>query len=143
MGSKHRQAQNGRKASFERNLKNRLALLLSRGIESREIDKDVLVKKLRANIEAINNRLKAIDASEKKTAELARIKAEKAVVPPKEPEAVKEEKKAKEAPAAGKEKAAAPKKDQEDGKVKKSKEVTAEAKEQKKKKEDNNPEASE
>lgn len=143
MGSKHRQAQNGRKVSFERNLKNRLALLLSRGIESREIDKDVLVKKLRANIEAINNRLKAIDASEKKTAELARIKAEKAVAPPKEPEAVKEEKKVKEAPAAGKEKAAAPKKDQEDGKVKKSKEVTAEAKEKKKKKEDNNPEASE
>ena len=143
MGSKHRQAQNGRKASFERNLKNRLALLLSRGIESREIDKDVLVKKLRANIEAINNRLKAIDASETKTAELARIKAEKAVAPPKEPEAVKEEKKVKEAPTAGKEKAAAPKKDQEDGKVKKSKEVTAEAKEKKKKKEDNNPEASE
>jgi hypothetical protein len=143
MGSKHRQAQNGRKASFERNLKNRLALLLSKGIESREIDKDALVKKLRANIKAINNRLKAIDASEKKTAELARMKAEKAAAPPKEPEAVKEGKKVKEAPAAGKEKAAAPKKDQEDGKVKKSKEAPAEGKEKKKKKEDNNPEKSE
>ncbi|MBA4397250.1 MAG: hypothetical protein C0394_07705 [Syntrophus sp. (in: bacteria)] len=102
MGSKHRQAQNGRKASLERNLKNRLALLSSKGIESREMDKDALVKKMRANIDAVNYRLKAIDASEKKTAELARMKAEKAAAPPKEPEAVKEEKKVKEAPAAGK-----------------------------------------
>jgi len=133
MGSKHRQAQNGRKASFERNLKNRLALLSSRGIESREMDKDALVKKLRANIEAVNNRLKVIDASEKKTAELARMKAEKTAAPPKEPEAVKEEKKVREAPAAGKEKAAAPKKGQEDGKVKKSKEAPAEGKEKKNK----------
>jgi hypothetical protein len=143
MGSKHRQAQNGRKASFEGNLKSRMALLLSKGIESREMDKDALVKKLRANIEAINKRLKAIDTSEKKTAELARMKAEKAAAPPKEPEAVKEEKKVKEAPAAGKEKAPAPKKDQEDGKVKKSKEAPAEGKEKKKKKEDNNPDKSE
>ena len=133
MGSKHRQAQNGRKASFERNLKNRLALLSSRGIESREMDKDALVKKLRANIEAVNNRLKVIDASEKKTAELARMKAEKTAATPKEPEAVKEEKKVREAPAAGKEKAAAPKKGQEDGKVKKSKEAPAEGKEKKNK----------
>jgi len=133
MGSKHRQAQNGRKASFERKLNNRMAILLSKGIKSREIDKDTLVKQLQANIEAINNRLKTIDASEKKTAELARMKAEKAAAPPKEPEAVKEEKKAKDAPTAGKEKAAAPKKDQEDGKVKKSKEDPAEGKEKKKK----------
>lgn len=117
MGSKHRQAQNGRKVSFERNLKNRLALLLSRGIEPREIDKDALVKKLRANIEAINNRLKTIDANEKKTAELARMKAEKAAAPPKAPEAIKEERKIKEVPAEGKGK--------------------------KKKKEDNNPAKSE
>lgn len=102
MGSKHRQAQNGRKASLERNLKNRLALLSSKGIESRGMDKDALVKKMRANIDAINYRLKAIDASEKKTAELARMKAEKAAAPPKAPEVVKEEKKAKEAPVAGK-----------------------------------------
>jgi hypothetical protein len=140
MGSKRRQAQNGRKASFERNLKNRLALLLSKGMEAREIGKDTLVKKMRANIEAINNRLKAIDANEKKTAELAKMKAEKAATPSKEPEAVKEEKKVKEAPVSGKEKAAAPKKDQEDGKVKKSKEAPAEGKGKKKKKEDTNPE---
>jgi hypothetical protein len=110
MGSKHRQAQDGRKASFERNLEDRLALLRSRGIESREADKDALVKKLRADIKAVNNRLRGIDANEKKTAELARMKAEKAAAPLKEPEAVKEvkevkeEKKVKKAAAAGKEK---------------------------------------
>ncbi len=105
MGSKHRQAQNGRKESFERVLKKRMTLLLSKGIQSREIDKDAIVKNLRANIEAINNRLKAIDTNEKKTAELAKMKAEKAAVPFKEQENVKEEKKKiKETPAAGKEK---------------------------------------
>jgi len=143
MGSKHRQAQNGRKAAFERNLKNRLALLSSKGMESREIDKDVLVKKLRANIEAVNNRLKALDARERKTAELARMKAEKAAALPKESEAVQEAKKVKEDPVAGKEKAAAPKKDQEGGKDKKTKKAPAEGKEKKKKKEDNHPEKSE
>ena len=102
MGSKHRQAQNGRKASFERNLKNRMDLLLSTGIESREIEKDVLVKKLRANIKAVKTRLAVIDASERKTTELARMKAEKAADAPKEPEVVKEEKKSKETNASGK-----------------------------------------
>ncbi|MDD5169458.1 MAG: hypothetical protein PHN75_11625 [Syntrophales bacterium] len=103
MGSKQRQAQNGQKAGVERNLEERLAVLSEMGIEAREIEKDRFVKKLRADLRAVNNRLKAIDANEKKTAELVRIKAEKAAAPPKAPEVVKE-KKAKEAPAAAKEK---------------------------------------
>lgn len=106
MGSKQRQAQNGQKASFERNLKDRLTILSGRGIESSEVDKDNLVKKFRANIKAINNRLRAIDANEKKTEELARLKVEKAAAP-KDPEVVKEKKvktAVKAAPAAAKEK---------------------------------------
>jgi hypothetical protein len=103
MGSKQRQAQNGQKASFERNLKDRLTILSGRGIESSEVDKDNLVKKFRANIKAINNRLRAIDANEKKTEELARLKVEKAAAPRKDPDAIKE-KKVKAAPAAAKEK---------------------------------------
>ena len=103
MGSKQKQAQIGQKESFERKLKNRLALLSEDGIESQKIDRDVLVKKLRANVEAINTRLKAIDANEKKNEELARMKLEKAAAPRKEPEAIKE-KKAKEAPVEVKEK---------------------------------------
>ena len=103
MGSKQKQAQIGQKESFERKLKNRLTLLSEEGIESRKIDKDVLVKKLRANVEAINTRLKAIDANEKKNEELVRMKLEKADSPRKEPEGIKE-KKVKETPVEVKEK---------------------------------------
>ncbi len=102
MGSKQRQTQTGQKESFERMLKNRLDFLTEEGIESRKIDRDKLVRKLRGNIGAINTRLKAIDANEKKTEELARVKAEKAAAPKKETEI--KEKKVKEAPVEGKEK---------------------------------------
>jgi hypothetical protein len=98
------------------------------GIESPKIDKDVIVKKLRADINAVNTRLKRIADIEKKTEELARIKAEKKAAPREDQESGKD-KKSKEVPAEGKEKAAAPKKDQEGGKVKKSKEAPAEGKE--------------
>lgn len=103
MGSKHKQTQNEQKARLERNLKDRLAALSEKGIKSREIDKDALVKKLRANIGAINTRLKAIDANEKKTEDLARMKVEKAAAPRTDPVGIKE-KKVKETPVAGKEK---------------------------------------
>jgi hypothetical protein len=105
MGSKHKEVQNGQKARFERNLNERLAVLSEAGIESREIEKDSLVKKLRANIKAINARLKAIEANEKRTEGLAKMKAEKAAAPPKSPEVdIVKEKKAKAAPAPAKEK---------------------------------------
>jgi len=116
MGLKHKQSRMEQKASFERRLDNRLSYLSKKGIESPKIDKDVLVKKLRADINAVNTRLKGIADNEKRTEELARIKAEKT---------------------------AAPRKDQEGGKDKKSKEAPAEGKGKKKKKEDNNPEKSE
>jgi hypothetical protein len=103
MGSKQKQTQIGQKESFERKLKNRLALLSEEGIESRKIDKDSLVKKLRANVKAISTRLKAIVAIEEKNEELARMKLEKANAPRKEPEGIKE-KKGKETPVEVKEK---------------------------------------
>jgi hypothetical protein len=145
MGSKHKQSRMEQKASFERKLEDRLSYLSKKGIESPKIGKDIIVKKLRADINAVNTRLKWIADNEKKTEELAKIKAEKTAAPREDQEGGKD-KKSKEAPAVGKEKAAAPKKDQkdqEDGKVKKSKEAPAEGKEKKKKKEDNNPEKSE
>jgi hypothetical protein len=116
MGSKHKQSRMEQKASFERRLEDRLSYLSQKGIESPKIDKDVIVKKLRADINAVNTRLKWIADNEKRTEELARIKVEKT---------------------------AAPRKDQEGGKDKKSKEAPAEGKGKKKKKEDNNPEKSE
>ena len=129
MGSKHKQSRMEQKASFERRLEDRLSYLSKKGIESPKINKDVLVKKLRADIKAVNTRLKAIADNEKRTEDLARIKAEKAAAP-KEDQKGSKDKKSKEAPAEGKEKkAAAPKKDQEGGKVKKAKETPTEGKE--------------
>jgi len=110
MGSRKKEAQERQKAYFERGLEERLSFLSKKGIESPGIDKDTLVKKLRANIRAIKVRLKAITANEKRTEELAKIKAEKAALPPLP-------------------------KDQQEGKGKKSKEAPEEGKEKKKKKE--------
>ena len=107
MGSNRKQAQIERKAYFERRLKDRMSFLSEKGIESPKINKDTIFKKLKANIEAINARLKTITSYEEKTEELAKTKAEKA----------------------------APKKDLEDSKVKKAKEAPVEGKGKKKKKE--------
>jgi hypothetical protein len=138
----------GQKAKFEQKLEDRLSSLSKKGIESPRIDKDPHVKKLRAKIRAINDRLKAIDANEKRTEALAKIKAERAAAPPKEREKGKR-KKAKEAPEEGKAKKKKPEKpektekaemtdvslkEQEGGKVEKKTEAPEEGKEKKKKK---------
>jgi outer membrane biosynthesis protein TonB len=110
MGARKKEAQERQKAYFERRLEERLSFLSKKGTESPGIDKDTLVKKLRANIRAINDRLKAIADNEKRTEELAKMKAEKTAPPPLP-------------------------KDQEEGKGKKSKEAPEEGKEKKRKKE--------
>ncbi len=103
MGSNDKQVQIGQKESFERKLKDRQTLLSEKGIESHRIEKDAVVKHLQANIRAINNRLKAIDANEKKNEELAKMKAEKAAAPKEDAETIKKKKEEK-APVEGKEK---------------------------------------
>lgn len=130
MGSNQRQTQAEQKAKFERELEYRLSSLAEKGIASREINKDASVKRLRAKIRAINARLRTIDAIEKKTEELARIKAERAAAPKPDPESTKK-KEAEEAPVAGKEKKkkAAPA----EGTEKKKKSAPAGSKEKKKK----------
>lgn len=92
MASKLKQTQLRRKEQYERKLNNRLALLAERKVEAARINKDPLVKNLRAQIEATDNRLKAIAALEKQAADLATKKVEKA-------EAEKAAKAAKAAPA--------------------------------------------
>src|SRR5271157_3915837 len=109
MGSRKKEMQERQKAYFKRGLEKRLSFLAKKGIESPGIDKDTLVKKLRANIRAINDRLKAIAAHERRTEELAKMKAEKAAektapkAVPKD-QAEKKGKPSKEAPLEGKEK---------------------------------------
>ena len=115
MASKLKQTQLRRKEQYERKLKNRLALLAERKMEPARMDKDPLVKSLRAQVEATDARLKAIAALEKRTAELAKAKADKAeaekaakAAPAKPDEGGKEKKEKKEkgakAPAEGQEK---------------------------------------
>lgn len=108
MGSKQKQTRIGQKAYIERRLEDRLALLSKKGIESPAIEKDALIKKLRADVRAINIRLNAIAANEKRTEGLAKMKAEKAAAaaaaPVKGPEVGKGKEKKEAPPAEVKEK---------------------------------------
>ena len=133
MGSRKKEAQERQKKNFERRLEERLSLLSKKGIEAGRIDKDALVKKLRAGVRAVNDRLKAIAANEKRTEDLARIKAEKAAAPPPVKEAERKGKAAKEAPPEGKEKKK--KKEKEKGQEPQVKEEKQEEKKQEKKEE--------
>jgi len=92
MGLKRKQIVTHQKASFEQDLKDRIARLSDKGIKGRQADRDPLVKKLKADIKASTKRLARIAEDEKRTEEMARIKAEKAAAPKKEKEAAKTEK---------------------------------------------------
>lgn len=92
MGLKRKPLQLRQKANFEQKLKDRLSFLAAKGIEPSKADKDSLIKNLRANIRAVNSRLRTIEANEKRMEEMARIKAERAAAPVKEQEAGKAEK---------------------------------------------------
>ena len=103
MGLKRKQVQMRHKAYFEQELQNRLSFLSGKGIEAPKIDKDPLVRKLKANVRAANKRLRLIADKEKRTEEMAKIKAERAAAPLNEQEGGKAEK-PKKAPEEGKEK---------------------------------------
>lgn len=105
MGLRRKEIVTTQKASFEKNLKDRMARLAEKGIKGRQADRDPLVRKLKADIKATAKRLAKILGDEKRTAEMARIKAEKAAAPKKGPESAKAEK-AKAVPKEGKPKKA-------------------------------------
>jgi hypothetical protein len=92
MESKRKEMHLRQKAHFERELKDRLSFLAGKGIEPPKADKDTLVRKSKANIRAVNFRLSQIAADEKRTEEMAKIKAERAAAPLKEQEGRKVEK---------------------------------------------------
>lgn len=94
------------KASFELTLKERLSFLAGKGIPSAKADKDTIARKLKADVRAVGRRLKAVAENDKRTEEMAKIKAERAAAPKKEQDVGK----------AGK-----PKKAPEEAKVKKAK----------------------
>ena len=124
MGSKQKRTQLGRKEYFERKLKERMVFLSEKKVEPSDIEKDPRVKNLRANIRAVDSRLKAIAKIEQRTADMAKAKAEKAAAALKAREA-----------GEGKEK-----KEKEKGKEKKEKGAEKKEKKEKKEKESKAPE---
>jgi hypothetical protein len=133
MGLKRKQMIMRQKEYFEQKLKDRLSFLSGKGIVSPKADKDTLVRKLKADIRAVNNRLRMIADNDKRTEDMAKIKAERAAAPLKEQEGGKVEK-PKKAPKEGKEKKikaekkAAPPKAQNGGKSQKTTESPEESK---------------
>jgi hypothetical protein len=101
MGLKQKQAQLRHKEYFEEHLKNRLTFLSGKGIDASKADKDPIVRKLKAGLRTANRRLRLIAAHDKRTEEMARIKAEKAAAPKEEKEPAKPEK-SKKGPEEGK-----------------------------------------
>jgi hypothetical protein len=139
MGLKRKETLMRQKTYFEHHLQDRLSFLSGKGIKSSGADKDTLVRKLQANIRALNRRLRRIADDEKRTEEMAKIKAERAATPQKEQEGGKGEK-PKKAPEEGKgkkakaEMKAAPPKTPEGGKSRKTPESPEEGKATMKKK---------
>lgn len=79
-----RETRQKQKAEWEAKLQKRLALLGEKGFDEQKIARDVGIKELKAKIKESNVRLRAIDANEKRTAELAAIKAERLAKPKEE-----------------------------------------------------------
>jgi len=92
MGLKRKQMLMRQKGYFEHKLQDRLSFLSGKGSRSPKADKDTLVRKLQANIRAVNKRLRLIADNEKKTEEMTKIKAERAATPQKKQEGSKGEK---------------------------------------------------
>ena len=92
MGLKRKQIVMGQKAAFEQELKDRLSFLSGKGVKPPKTDRDPLVKNLKADIKASKKRLSRIAEEEKRTEEMARIRAEKAAAPKKDKEGAKAEK---------------------------------------------------
>jgi len=109
MSVKQKQARERQKAYYDQQLRDRLAFLSEKGITADRADKDPIVRKLKADVRAAAGRLRVIAAHEKKTEELAKMKAEKAAAPRIEQEAGKSDK-PKKAPEEGKGKKAKPEK---------------------------------
>ena len=78
MESRKKQIQLRQKAQFEQKLKDRLAFLAGKGIEAAKVDKDPIARGIKADLKAVNNRLRLLDANDKRTEALAKAKADKA-----------------------------------------------------------------
>jgi len=78
MESRKKQIQLRQKAQFEQELAGRLAFLAGKGAEPTKTDKDPIVRKIQADIKAVNNRLRLLAENDKLTEARAKAKADKA-----------------------------------------------------------------
>ncbi len=98
MASKLRSSQEAQKSIWSAELKKRIEVLKEKGLEAGKIDKDAIVRKIKAKIRETSFRLTTITAYEKKLEDMARLREEKKAAPPKEkgrkaaPEPVEESK---------------------------------------------------
>jgi hypothetical protein len=84
MPSKSKEARLNQKEYLKFKLDQRLAALAERSVEPHRIVRDTAVRMIRAQIRETDDRLKAIVAIEKKTEEMAKVKAEKLSAPKEE-----------------------------------------------------------
>ena len=102
MVSKSKEARLEQKASWERQLEQRLSQLEEKGVPPEKKAKDTSVRALRAKLREADRRLGVIEKKEQKIAEMARLKAEKRAVPRKEKPKKGKKAKMEEAPAESK-----------------------------------------
>lgn len=84
MPSKTNTARENQKEYWESRLTQRIDVLAEKGLDQSQIAKDKAVKKIRAELRKTEARLKTITELEQKTAEMAKMKAEKMAAPKKE-----------------------------------------------------------
>ncbi len=84
MGLKRKQIVMRQKGAFEKELKDRLSFLSQKGIKAPKVDRDPIVKRIKADVKASKKRLAKIADLDNRTEEMVRIKAEKAAAPKKE-----------------------------------------------------------
>ena len=84
MGLKRKQMLVRQKAFVVQELKDRRSFLSGKGVKSPKADRDTIVRKMLADIRAVDSRLRLIADNDKRTEDMAKIKAERAAAPRKE-----------------------------------------------------------
>jgi len=78
MGFMRKQMLLQQRASFELTLQERMSYLSRKGIQPAKTGKDTVVMKLNADIKAVNERLRAVEDNDQKTAGTAKAEVRRA-----------------------------------------------------------------
>jgi DNA polymerase III delta prime subunit len=80
------------KASYEKTLQYRLAILTKKGVPSPEAEKDAVIRKAKADIKAVNERLRTVAENDRRAEESPKRRAAGTVKPVKASEKSKADK---------------------------------------------------